>query len=96
MVNCGHQRVVGLKRNFVVLSDSDLKKVLRKALEKLVIFDKLITFNIKTLEMYHQDGCRLIIEVSLRLSLKELHDRQNHSFSLKSATQMKEISLRNY
>ena len=59
MVNCGHQRVVFPKRNFAVVSDSDLKKVFRKALEKLGIFDNLITFNTKTLEMGHQDGCRL-------------------------------------
>ena len=59
MVNCGYQRVVVEKRNFVAVSDSDLKRVFRKALEKLVIFDNLILFNTKTLEMDHQDGCGL-------------------------------------
>ena len=59
MVNCGYQRVVVAKRNFVAVSDSDLKRVVRKALEKLVVFDNLIMFNTKTLEMNHQDGCRL-------------------------------------
>ena len=55
MVNCGPQRVVVQIRKFVVVSDPDLKKVCRIALEKLVIFDNLITFNTKTLEMLHQD-----------------------------------------
>ena len=67
MVNCGCQRVVVEKVNFVAVSDSDLKRVFRKALEKLVIFDKLIMFNKK--------------KVSLVLSVQELHDEQNHSFS---------------
>ena len=35
MVNCGYQRVVIKKRNFVAVSDSNLKSVLRKALENL-------------------------------------------------------------
>ena len=59
MVNCGYQRVVVEKRNFIVISDSDLKRVFRKALEKLVIFDNFILFNTKTLKMDHQDGCKL-------------------------------------
>ena len=59
MVNCGYQRVIVEKRNLVAASVSDLKRVFRKALEKLVIFGNLIMFNIKTLDMDHQDGCGL-------------------------------------
>ena len=59
MVDCSHQRVVVQERNFVVVSDSDQKKVFRKAFEKLVIFDNLITFNTRVLEIGHQDGSRL-------------------------------------
>ena len=59
MVNCSYQRVAIEKRNFVAVSDSDLKRVFRKALEKLVIFDNLIMFNAETLEMDHQDRCGL-------------------------------------
>ena len=55
MLNCGYQRVVVKERNFVVVNDLDLKRVLRKALEKLVIF----SFNTKTLTMDHQHKCRL-------------------------------------
>ena len=58
MVDCSHQRVVVQERNFAVVSDSDRKKVFRKALEKLVIFDNLITFNTRVLEIGHQDGSR--------------------------------------
>ena len=46
-INCGWQRVVVEKVNFVAVSDSDLKRVFRKALEKLVIFDNVIMFNKK-------------------------------------------------
>ena len=60
MVDCGYQRVVYKKRRFVVVSDSDLKMVIGKVLEKLVIFDNLITFNTKTLKMNYQDGSRFI------------------------------------
>ena len=59
MVDCSQQRVVVQERNFVVVSDSDRKKVFRKALEKLVIFDNLITFNTRVLEIGQQDGSRL-------------------------------------
>ena len=59
MVNCDYERVVVEKRNFVAVSDSDLKRVFKKALKKLVIFDNLILFNTKTLKMDHQDWCRL-------------------------------------
>ena len=59
MINCGYQRVAVEKRNLVAVSVSDAKRVFKKALEKLVVFDNLIMFNIKTLEMDHQDGCRL-------------------------------------
>ena len=59
MVDCSQQRVVVQERNFVVVSDSDRKKVFRKALEKLVIFDNLITFNTRVLGIGHQDGSRL-------------------------------------
>ena len=58
MVNCGYQRVVVEKINLVAVSDSDLKRIFRKALKKLVIFDNLFLFNTKTLKMDHQDGCR--------------------------------------
>ena len=59
MVNSGYQREVVEKGNFVAVSDSDLKRVFKKALEKLVIFANLIMFNMKMLEMDHQDECRL-------------------------------------
>ena len=59
MVNCGYQRVVVEKRNFVFVSDCDLERVFRKTLEKQVIFDNRIMINTKTLEMDHQDGCGL-------------------------------------
>ena len=59
MVNCGHQRVVAEKRNFVFVSDCELERVFRKTLEKQVIFDNRIMINTKTLEMVHQDGCEL-------------------------------------
>ena len=59
MVNCDYERVVVEKRNFVAVSDSDLKRVFKKALKKLVIFDNLILFNTKTLKMDHQDWCGL-------------------------------------
>ena len=55
MVNSGYERVVVGKRNFVAVNDSDLKRVFRKALKKLVIFDNLILFNTKTLKMDPQD-----------------------------------------
>ena len=58
MVNCGYQRVVVEKRNFVAVNDSDINRVFRKALEKLVIFDNLIMFNTKTIEMDRQEGHR--------------------------------------
>ena len=57
MVNCGYQGVIVKNRNSV--DDSDLMKFLRKTLEKLVIFDNLITFNAKLLETDHEDWCRL-------------------------------------
>ena len=59
MVNCGYQRIAVEKRNFAAVGDSDLKRVFRKALEKLVPFDNLVMFNEKMLEMDHQDRCRL-------------------------------------
>ena len=58
MVNCGYQRVAVEKRNFVAVNDSDINRVFRKALEKLVIFDNLIMFNTKTIEMDRQEGHR--------------------------------------
>ena len=57
MVNCGYQGVIVKNRNST--DDSDLMKFLRKTLEKLVIFDNLITFNTKLLETDHEDWCRL-------------------------------------
>ena len=58
MVNCGYQRVAVEKRNFVAVNDSDINRVFRKALEKLVIFDNLIMFNTKTIEVDRQEGHR--------------------------------------
>ena len=58
MVNCGYQTVVVEKRNLVAVSDSDLKKVFRKALKKLLIFDNLVLINTKMLKVDHQDRCR--------------------------------------
>ena len=69
MINYGYQRVVVKERNFVVI-DLVLKRIFMKELQKLVIFHNLTLFN-TTLQMDHQEGCRLkIIEVSLILSLK--------------------------
>ena len=83
MVNSGYQREVVEKGNFVAVSDSDLKRVFRKALEKLVIFANLIMFNMKMLEMDHQDECRLN-----KWSIFDAF--------LISATQTKEISPKNW
>ena len=33
IVNCGHQTVIAQNRNFIVVSDSDLKKVFRMHLK---------------------------------------------------------------
>ena len=57
MVNCGYQGLIVKNRNSI--DDSDLMKFLRKTLEKLVIFDNLITFNTKSLQTDHEDWCRL-------------------------------------
>ena len=59
MVDCGYERVIVKGRNFVVVSDLDLKRVFRKTLEKAIIFDNLTLINTKMLEMDHQDRCRL-------------------------------------
>ena len=58
MVNCGYQGAVK-KSKFVVASDLNLKRMFRKALEKLVIYDKLTSFNTKRLELDRQGWRRL-------------------------------------
>lgn len=60
MVNCGYQQGVVVKESkFVVVSDLNLKRMFRKVLEKLVIYDKLTSFNTKRLEMDRQGWRRL-------------------------------------
>lgn len=59
MVNCGYQGVVVKESKFVVVSDLNLKRMFRKVLEKLVIYDKLTSFNTKRLEMDRQGWRRL-------------------------------------
>ena len=41
------------------MSDLDLRRVFKKAPEKMALFDNLITFRTKMIQMDQQDTCKL-------------------------------------